>query len=60
MNMQLMNQWVVLDGPFEPGDYTVRASARTLQFRLVRSAAGDLRVDPDPGPIPQPPYLPLH
>jgi hypothetical protein len=59
MIMQLMNEWVVLDGSFGPGDYTVRANARTLSFRLVRDAAGDLRVDPDPGPLPQPPYLPL-
>lgn len=60
MIMQLMNEWVVLNGTFEPGEYTLRANARALPFRLVRGAGGDLRVDPDPGPLPQPPYLPLH
>jgi hypothetical protein len=48
---------VVLSRSFEPGEYTLRANVRTLQFRLIRGAAGDLRVDPDPGPLPQPPYL---
>ena len=38
-------------------DYSVRANARTAQFRLVADAAG-LRIEPDPGPVPQPSYLP--
>jgi hypothetical protein len=57
MIMQLLNEWVVLNGSLEPGEYTLRANARTLQFRLVRGATGDLRVEPNPGPLPQPPYL---
>lgn len=57
MIMQYVNEWVALEGLFGPGDYSVRANARTVQFRLVADAAG-LRIEPDPGPVPQPPYLP--
>jgi len=59
MIMQYLNEWVALDGPFEPGTYTVRANARVVQFRLLRTPDGSLRVDPDPGPLPQQPYLPM-
>jgi hypothetical protein len=58
MILQYLNEWVALEGTFEPGEYVVRANTRAVQFRLVRTASGDLRVDPDPGPLPQPPYLP--
>jgi hypothetical protein len=51
--MQLLNAWVALDGPFAPGEYTVRANDVTARFRLVASAGGELRLDPDPGPPPQ-------
>jgi hypothetical protein len=57
MIMQFLNQWVPLNGTFAPGEYVVRANDQTLRFRLV-SSNGGLRVDPDPGPPPQPPYLP--
>jgi hypothetical protein len=59
MIMQYVNQWVALNAPLNPGDYTVRANGVAVQFRLVRSSTGELRVEPDPGPIPQPPYLPF-
>jgi hypothetical protein len=51
--MQMLNAWVALDGPFAPGEYTVRANDVTARFRLVASAGGELRLDPDPGPPPQ-------
>jgi hypothetical protein len=57
MVMQMLNQWVPLNGPFTPGEYVLRVNDQTLQFRLVASQSG-LRVDPDPGPLPQPPYRP--
>lgn len=57
MIMQYVNEWVALDGSFTPGDYLVRANGREVRFRLVMDAAG-LRIEPDPGPIPRPPYLP--
>jgi hypothetical protein len=57
MIMQMLNEWVPLNGAFAPGDYTLRVNDRTVQFRLVEGPSG-LRVDPDPGPLPQPPYLP--
>jgi hypothetical protein len=59
MILQFVNEWIPLDGPFAPGEYTVRANAATSQIRLVRTAGGALRVDPDPGPVPRPPYLPV-
>lgn len=57
MQMQLLNQWVPLSGTFEPGEYTLRVNDMTQVFKLVSGASG-LRVDPDPGPLPQPPYGP--
>jgi hypothetical protein len=57
MIMQLLNEWVPLNGDFAPGSYTLRVNDRSLTFRLVSGPDG-LRVDPDPGPLPQPPYLP--
>jgi hypothetical protein len=57
MIMQLLNEWVPLNGTFATGTYVLRVNDRTLQFRLVQDPTG-LRVDPDPGPLPQPPYLP--
>ena len=53
MILQLLNEWVPLDGTFEPGDYTLRANAATIQFRLVRDGSGALRIEPDPGPAPK-------
>jgi hypothetical protein len=58
MIMQYLNEWVPLDGVNAPGEYTVRANTVATPFRLVRATGGALRVEPDPGPVPQPPYLP--
>ena len=57
MQMQLLNQWVPLSGTFEPGEYTLQVNDTKQTFKLVSSASG-LRVDPDPGPLPRPPYGP--
>ncbi len=57
MILQFVHHWVPLDGPFTPGDYTVRANAQTMQFQLMAGDQG-LRIRPDPGPLPQPPYFP--
>jgi hypothetical protein len=57
MIMQLLNEWVPLNGNFAPGTYTLRVNDQSFMFRLVSGSDG-LRVDPDPGPVPQPPYLP--
>jgi hypothetical protein len=58
MIMQFVNEWVVLDGSFTPGEYTVRANAVVTNFRLIQGSDGELRLDPDPGPPPQPPSVP--
>jgi hypothetical protein len=52
MIMQYLNRWVPLDGSFAPGEYTVNANSAAITFRLVTSGDGTLRVDPDPGPLP--------
>jgi hypothetical protein len=57
MIMQFLNEWVPLNGTFMPGPYLVRVNSSTTQFRLESGPTG-LRIDPDPGPLPQPPYLP--
>jgi len=57
MLMQLLNQWVPLSGTFAAGDYTLKVNDITQSFRLVSSSSG-LRVEPDQGPMPQPPYGP--
>jgi hypothetical protein len=57
MIMQLLNEWVPLNGAFAPGRYTLHVNDVTFGFRLA-AGPGGLRVDPDPGPLPQPPYLP--
>lgn len=58
MILQHLNEWVRLDGAFAPREYTVRANGIPVRFRLVRAPSGALRVEPDPGPLPRPPYLP--
>jgi hypothetical protein len=57
MIMQLLNEWVPLDGTFAPGSYTLRVNDQSFTFRLTSGPDG-LRVEPDPGPLPRPPYLP--
>lgn len=52
MIMQLVNEWVPLQGLDAPGTYQVRANAVTVEFQLVAGADGQLRVEPDPGPVP--------
>jgi hypothetical protein len=53
MIMQYLNRWVPLDGSFAPGEYTVRANSAALAFRLVAGGEDSLRVEPNPGPLPQ-------
>ena len=55
MIMQYLNRWVPLDGSFAPGDYIVRANSASVAFRLVADGGGALRVEPDPGALPQNP-----
>jgi hypothetical protein len=59
MIMQMLNEWVPIDGSTAPGSYVVTAGKIELRFDVVRDAAGDLRIEPDPGPLPTPPYLPF-
>ena len=51
----LLNRWVLLQGPFAPGAYIVRANTASQEFRLIAEAGKPLRVDPDPGPLPTTP-----
>jgi hypothetical protein len=53
MIMQYLNRWVALEGSFTPGEYVVRANDAAVSFRLVAGDGGALRVEPDPGPLPQ-------
>lgn len=53
MIMQYLNRWVPLDGSFAPGEYIVRANSAEVAFRLVAGGDGTLRVEPDPGALPQ-------
>ena len=53
MIMQYLNRWVPLDGSFAPGEYVVRANSTAVTFRLVAGGEGALRVEPDPGALPQ-------
>jgi hypothetical protein len=59
MILKYLNEWVVLDEVLQPGEYTVRANGVAHTFKLIRDGGGTLRVDPDPGPVPTPPYLPV-
>lgn len=52
MIMQLVREWLPLQHIDAPGTYQVRANAVTVEFQLVASADGQLRVEPDPGPVP--------
>ena len=52
MIMQLVNEWVPLHGIDAPGTYLVRANAVSVEFQLIAGANGQLRVEPDPGPVP--------
>lgn len=52
MIMQFVNEWVPLSGLDAPGAYQVRANAAAVEFQLVADAQGQLRVEPDPGPVP--------
>lgn len=52
MIMQFVDEWVPLQGVDAPGAYLVRANAATVNVQLVAGADGQLRVEPDPGPIP--------
>jgi len=57
MIMQFLNEWIPLDSVLVPGEYTVRANAASVTFRLVQTADAALHVAPDPGPLPEPPYF---
>jgi len=52
MILQLVNEWVPLEGLAAPGTYQVRANAATVAFELVADGDGQLRIEPDPGPLP--------
>lgn len=54
MVMQFVDEWVPLDLP-GPGRYVVIANAARLDVDLVATPDGALRVEPDPGPVPQQP-----
>jgi hypothetical protein len=59
--MQYLDAWVALDGAFVPGAYRVRANDAAIRVDLVAGPGGELRVEPDPGPLPQfpePPHVP--
>lgn len=51
MIMQLLNHWVPLDGSFPPGEYELRVSGQRVPFTIAGTGA-NLRVEPDPGPLP--------
>ena len=53
MITQYLNRWVLLDGAFAPGEYIVRANSTEVAFRLVAGGGDTLRVEPDPGALPQ-------
>lgn len=57
MIMQLLNQWLPLDGAFATGAYLLRVNDQRVPFQLA-GVEGGLRIEPDPGPVPQPPYFP--
>ncbi len=57
MIMQLLHQWLPLEGDFAPGAYVLRVNDRRVPFQIA-GAEGRLRIEPDPGPVPQPPYIP--
>lgn len=52
MIMQFVDEWLPLQGVEAPGAYLVRANAATVEFQLVAGPDGQLRVEPDPGPVP--------
>jgi hypothetical protein len=47
-----VSDWVPLDGTFAPGLYTLHVNRTTQEFRVVSAASGELRIEPDPGPLP--------
>lgn len=52
MIMQLVTEWLPLQSVDTPGAYTVRANAASVEFQLVADGDGQVRVEPDPGPVP--------
>lgn len=52
MIMQMLREWVPLEGTFEPGDYVLRANNARTEFTLLRGPDGRLQIDPAQGPLP--------
>lgn len=52
MVMQMLREWVPLEGSFEPGDYVLRANQARTEFSLLRGPDGSLQIDPAQGPLP--------
>jgi hypothetical protein len=59
MILRMLNEWVPIEGPTPPGKYVVNAGKIEARFEVVSDAAGQLRIEPDPGPLPTPPYFPF-
>jgi hypothetical protein len=57
MILQFLNEWVPLDGSLTAGEYIVQVNSYRVSFRLFGGSTG-WHIDPDPGPVPQPPYVP--
>jgi hypothetical protein len=52
MIFKYVNDWVPLDGTFDGGLYTLRVNRATHEFRVVSAGSDELRIEPDPGPLP--------
>ena len=52
MIFKYVSDWVPLDGTFDPGLYTLRVNRAAHEFQVVAVASGELRIKPDPGPMP--------
>jgi hypothetical protein len=53
MMLSYLKRWVLLEGMFPPGSYTVRANERSIRFQLVIDSSGKPAIEPDPGPLPE-------
>jgi hypothetical protein len=53
--MQYIKQWIALEGAFPSGAYTLRVNDMRVNFTILTGAAGELQIEPDPGPLPSDP-----